>query len=79
MNKAIGVTIIALGILAGAYAGFWWAFVGGIIDVIEEVRAPNLEAMGVAIGILKVICAGLIFQLVAIPMVYFGFKAYTGE
>ena len=60
MRIAIGIFMCLLGIILGLYAGFWWAFVGGIMDIIGEIRAPELSAMNLAIGIVKVFFAGLI-------------------
>jgi hypothetical protein len=60
-GKMVGGTVLCIiGIAAGLYFGLWWAFIGGIIDVITEIRAPELSVMGVAIGIAKVLFAGFI-------------------
>ncbi len=59
-RQVMGLVLIAAGICAGLYFGLWWAFIGGIIQVIEQVRAPELEAMIVAIGVAKVLFAGII-------------------
>lgn len=40
--------------------GCWVCFIGGIVDVIEEIRADELEALKIAIGIAKVMFAGFI-------------------
>lgn len=58
--KIVGLLMMIAGVLFGVYAGFWWAFIGGIVDVISAVRAPELDAMSIAIGIMKVMFAGLI-------------------
>ncbi len=60
MKQVIGMVLIVAGIALGAYMGIWWAFIGGIVDVIQAIRAEHLEAMDVAIGVAKVIFAGLI-------------------
>lgn len=60
MKFFIGLLMFVSGILFGLYAGIWWAFVGGIVDVIEAVRAVELSAMAVAIGVAKIFFAGLI-------------------
>lgn len=52
-----GLLLMAAGIIFGAWAGIWWAFIGGIIDVIAAVKAPDLIPMDLAIGIAKVIFA----------------------
>lgn len=60
MKQIIGLVLIVAGIGLGLYCGLWWAFIGGIIQIIEQVRAEHLEAMVVALGICKVLFAGLI-------------------
>lgn len=56
----LGIVLIVIGVAFGLYCGVWWAFIGGICDVIREIRAPELQAMGVAAGVLKVMFAGFI-------------------
>ena len=58
MKTALGLLLILGGIAFGLYAGAWWAFVGGIVQMIGEIRAPELSAVSVAVGLLKVLCAG---------------------
>lgn len=58
MKGFIGLLLIVAGVAFGLYAGVWWAFIGGIVQIIEQVRAPELSAMSVAIGVAKVFFAG---------------------
>ena len=60
MKQVIGIILMLVGVVVGVYAGLWWAFIGGIVDIIHAVRAPDLVAMDIAIGIAKVIFAGAI-------------------
>ena len=60
MQQIIGLLLIVVGIVAGLYFGLWWAFIGGIIQIIEQIRAEHLEAAVVAIAIAKVLFAGVI-------------------
>lgn len=62
----LGAVLCIAGVALGLYAGLWWAFIGGIVDVITEIRAPELSAMGVALGIVKVLFAGVIGWLAAL-------------
>jgi hypothetical protein len=73
MKVVIGCVLIVAGIACGLYFGIWWAFIGGIIDVIEAIRADVLSASSVAIGVAKVIFAGLIGWLSALILVIPGF------
>jgi uncharacterized membrane protein len=65
MKKVFGVLLLIAGIAAGVYAGLWWAFVGGIVQVIEAFQATPIDAMDVALGVLRVMCSGFIGGLVA--------------
>lgn len=58
MKLILGLILMAAGIALGAWAGIWWAFIGGIVNVIEAIRAPELVAMNVAVGVAKVVFAG---------------------
>lgn len=60
MNTFYGVILIIFGVCLGLYAGIWWAFVGGIVDIINEIKADETEAVTVAIGIVKILFAGFI-------------------
>jgi len=61
------------GVAFGVYAGLWWAFIGGIVDVISAIRAPELVAMDVAIGVAKVMFAGVIGGVCGIIAVFPGY------
>lgn len=65
MKNVIGLALIVAGIAFGAYAGIWWAFIGGIVDVINEIRAYDLSAVAVAIGVAKVVFASVIGYVAA--------------
>jgi len=56
--KAIGGILVFVGIIVGLYVGVWWAFIGGIIQIINAVKATPVEAMPVAIGIAKIVFSG---------------------
>jgi phage-related minor tail protein len=65
MKVLFGFALIVGGVAFGLYAGLWWAFIGGIVDVIREVRADNMDAGNVAIGVLKFMFAGFIGYVAA--------------
>lgn len=65
----IGLILIVCGIVLGAYVGIWICFVGGIIDVINEIRADELSAVVVAIGVAKVLFANFIGFVAAIALI----------
>lgn len=57
MRANLGLILCLAGILFGIYVGVWWAFIGGIVDVIIQIRAPELSALAVAIGVAKIVFA----------------------
>lgn len=56
----IGILLIIAGIVAGVYVGFWLMFVGGLMDIINSIKAPVTEASAIGFGVLKMIFAGFI-------------------
>jgi hypothetical protein len=60
VRAIIGVLIIILGIAGGIYLGAWLCFVGGIIQVIEAVKATPIISSGIAIGLLRIVSASLV-------------------
>lgn len=58
--KLVGVLMCIAGVALGLYAGLWWAFVGGIVDIVNEAKAIETDAMNIALGIAKVVFAGFI-------------------
>jgi len=57
------------GVALGLYVGVWVCLVGGIIAVIEQVRADEIEAAAVAWGVARILCASLFGYLSAIALV----------
>lgn len=52
-----GIVLMVFGVVAGIYAGIWWAFIGGIIDVVDAFSAASVSATAVAFGVAKVVFA----------------------
>jgi hypothetical protein len=67
------------GIAFGLYAGLWWALIGGIVDLIRAIRAPELLPMDVALGVAKVVFAGVIGTVSGIIAVFPGFALFTSD
>ena len=76
MKAALGIVMMIAGVAFGLYAGLWWAFIGGIVDVISAIRAPELVAMDVAIGVAKVMFAGVIGVVSGIIAVFPGYALF---
>lgn len=60
MKVILGLGLIIVGIVLGLYAGLWWAFVGGIIDMIQGLTASPIDAQTVAWGVVRILFSGFI-------------------
>jgi hypothetical protein len=56
----LGWLLVIAGVCLGAYTGIWWALVGGVVDLIEVIKAPVTTASAVGVGMLKIVASGLI-------------------
>jgi hypothetical protein len=66
---ATGLLMIVTGIALGLYAGLWWAFIGGIVQVIEAVKATPVDALAVGVGSARVVFAAFIGGVSAMVLV----------
>lgn len=53
-----GLILIIVGAALSIYVGVWICFVGGIVDIIQQVRADDWSTVVVAWGIAKIVFAG---------------------
>ena len=60
MRNVLGILMILGAVVFGVYAGLWWAFIGGIVQIVEAVKADPVSAMDIALGIVRVVFAGAI-------------------
>jgi hypothetical protein len=58
MKNLVGVLLMLCGVVFGLYVGIWWSFIGGIVDIINESKAVDVDALNVAIGVAKIVFAG---------------------
>jgi hypothetical protein len=79
MRAFLGISIMLAGVAAGIYLGFWWAFVGGIVAIIQEIKADELNAVALSSGVARVFLAGVIGVAVAIPSVAIGFLLWDSK
>ena len=73
MKLAIGLLLMFVGVCLGVYVGVWVCFIGGIVDLITEIRADDLAAPNVAFGIAKVMFAGVAGWLSAMGLILPGY------
>lgn len=69
MKIIIGLLLIVAGIALGLYVGLWLMFIGGIVSIIEQIRAEHLDALTVAWGVVRILFAGLVGMLAAIVLI----------
>lgn len=69
----LGFALIIVGLVGGLYVGVWWAFIGGIVQVIEALKAPELSSWELAMGIGKIFFASPIGGVVLVTGVTSGF------
>lgn len=51
--------MIIAGIALGVYVGLWICFIGGIIQIVDAIKAtPNIDGMQIAWGIVRIVFAG---------------------
>jgi hypothetical protein len=86
IRNILGILLLVLAIPVGLYVGVWLCFILGIVQVIEAIKATPVEAMGVAVGIFRIIGAvviGIFSVLVMIvpgyAMVASAYKKYSGS
>jgi hypothetical protein len=68
MKLWLGILMIVSGFVFGVYVGVWWAFIGGIMDVIYEIRAINMDIEVLAVGIAKILFAAPIGWIAAMTL-----------
>jgi len=56
----IGILLFAFGIAAGIYVGFWVMFIGGIMEIIDTIKAPVTQASEIGFGVLRMFFAGAV-------------------
>lgn len=56
----LAIILIIIGVFLGLYVGVWYCFIGGIVDIIEQIRSADMSAVAVAIGITKVVFSGVL-------------------
>lgn len=64
MGKLIGLVVGICGIVYGIYFGFWVMFIGGLVDIIDTIKAPVTSASIIGFGVLKMMFASFIGALI---------------
>ena len=58
MRTLIGLSVVAVGVALGVWLGVWVMLVGGIVQLINGVKATPVNATWIAFGIARVMFSG---------------------
>lgn len=57
MKIVAGIALIVLGAVAALYIGVWLMLAGGVVDVVQSLKADNLPEWELALGVVKILLA----------------------
>jgi hypothetical protein len=60
LRQVLGALLMVGSIGIGLYLGLWVCFVGGIVQIVEALKSTPIEAIGVALGLLRFFVASLV-------------------
>lgn len=73
MRKILGALLMVSGIVLGLYFGVWVMFIGGIVDLlnqINDVASGDINSLEIALGVIKMMFASLVGTICgAIPAI----------
>jgi hypothetical protein len=55
----VGMLLMLAGVVIGLYVGGWLMFIGGIVQVVTAAQMHPVPAMQIAIGVARVLGAGV--------------------
>jgi hypothetical protein len=56
----LGIALMVLSVFIGLYVGVWVMFIGGIVQVINTLQIHPVQAMGIAVGIFRIMGAAVV-------------------
>lgn len=68
----VGVVLMIAGLALAVWAGLWWAFIGGIVQVIDAAKADPVSAIDIAWGVARIVFAGFIGTITAVIAIFPG-------
>lgn len=60
MKMILGLALIALGLFLGIYVGVYLMLIGGIIQIVEGIKATPIVSWDIAIGVIRFMFAGAV-------------------
>ena len=79
MKTIIGVLLLIVGVAAGIYFGVVWAFIGGIVSVIQQLRADHIDVTALTLGIARIVFAGAIGWLSGLLFIIPGYAVIVSK
>ena len=79
MKRAIALLMCATGLCAGLYAGLWLCFIGGIMDIIGQLRAVEPSALSVLFALIKMAVAAPVGWFCAFALILPGAAILADE
>ena len=79
MRKIIGYSIIVFGVALGIYVGFWIFFIGGVLAIIDSIKATPTDAFGIALGIGRIVFASFFGWMIVLVTGSLGLFVAAGE
>ena len=79
MKQAVGMLMILAGIALGLYVGLWLCLIGGIVQIINAVKAPEVNALDVAFGICRIILTSFAGSISAMLLIIPGFAIVNDD
>lgn len=78
MRNVLGFALVVGGVALGVYVGLWVCFIGGIVQIVDAVKATPTEGLDIAIGIAKIVFAGAAGAFSALVMIFPGAAMIKG-
>lgn len=69
MRNVLGIILIVAGVAFGVYVGVWICFIGGIVQIVDAVKATPVSGVDIGLGILRIVIAGMAGTLSAVVAV----------
>ena len=78
MNKIIGLILVALGIAMGAFLGLYICLYGGIMQVVDGIKA-SFDASQIAMGIVRILITSIVGWVSALILILPGWVLLTKD
>ena len=75
--RVLRVLLILGGIALGLYVGLWVCFIGGIVQLINEIKSPEaVVTMNIVLAVAKILISGLSGWVYALVLIVPGWLCY---